>query len=175
MSNFYTDVMKKDARYNNPNVKTVVCDLNLLEPGTRAAVIQMQELAKAAGHELKVAETYRSQARQHYLYEQGFTQLSHVGMHGYCVAADLNLFVNGKYDPNGTHYEFMHAMAVRCLMVSGQGWGTAKAHHSFTDWDHVQRVPLFRQDEIFAGTWYPPATGYDPWKDMLNNKIANIG
>lgn len=165
----------KDPRFNSSNVNNVVCDLNLLEPGTRSAVVQMQEIAKAAGHELRVAETYRSQARQHHLYTQGFTQLSHVGMHGYSLAADLNLFVNGKYDPNGTHYEFMHAMSVRCLLVSGQGWGTAKAHHSFVDWDHVQRVPVFRQDAVFSLKWYPPAEGYDPWKDMLNNKIQGIG
>ena len=175
MSNFYTDVILKDARVRNPNVKAVICDLNLLEPGTRSAVVQMQEMAKAAGHELRVAETFRTQARQHYLFTIRATQLSHVGMHGYGLAADLNLFVNGKYDPDGAHYEFMHAMSVRCLLVSGQGWGTAKEPHTFTDWDHVQRVPVFRQDAVFAGKWYPPATGYDPWKDMLDNKIAGVG
>ena len=64
MGNFYTDVIKKDPRFNGPDVNVVVCDMNLLEPGFRASVVQMQAMAKAAGHELKVAETYRSQARQ---------------------------------------------------------------------------------------------------------------
>ena len=172
---FYTDVIKRDPRYNSSLVDKVVCDLNLLEPGTRAGVIQMQELAKAAGHDLRVAETYRSQARQHYLFTKGATQLSHVGMHGYGLAADLNLFVRGKYDPNGVQYAFMHAMAVRCLLVSGQGWGTVGAQHSFTDWDHVQRVPVFRQDAVFAETWYPPVSGYDPWKDMSDAHVKGIG
>ena len=171
---FYTDVLMKDPRFNSPHTDIVVCDLNLLEPGTRAAVVEMTEMAKAAGHELKVCETYRSQARQHALFVKGATQLSHVGMHGYGVAADLQLFVNGKYDPNGSHYAFMHAMSVRCKLVSGQGWGTAKAPHTFTDWDHVQRVPVFRQDQIFAGTWYPPVD-YDGWADMLAHNIAGIG
>ena len=175
MASFYDDVIKKDPRFNGPDVNVVVCDMNLLEPGFRASVVQMQAMAKAAGHELKVAETYRSQARQHYLWTKHFTQLSHVGMHGYGVAADLQLFVNGKYDPDGSHYSFMHAMSVRCMCISGQGWGTAKAPHSFTDWDHIQRVPVFRQDAIFAGTWYPPETGYDPWLDQLNHSIKGIG
>ena len=171
---FYTDVILKDPRVRTPNVNTVICDLNLLEPGTRAAVMQMQAMAHAAGHELKIAETFRTQARQHYLWTKGFTKLSHVGMHGYGLAADLQLFVNGKYDPDESHYAFMHAMSVRCKLVSGQGWGTAKAPHTYTDWDHVQRVPIFRQDAVFAGSWYPPAD-YDPWADMSSNHIQGIG
>lgn len=174
MSNFYTDVIKKDQRFNSTNVDRVVNDLGLLEPGTRMAVTHMIELAKTAGHDLKVAETYRSQARQHHLFQKGLTKLSKVGCHGYGVAVDLQLFVNGKYDPNGSHYQFMHAMAVKGLLVSGQGWGTAMQPHSFTDWDHVQRVPLFRQNALFAEQWYPPVV-YDPYADMLSHHIAGIG
>ena len=172
---WYTDVLMKDPRFNSPHTDITICDLNLLEPGTRAAVVEMMEMAKAAGHELRVAETYRSQTRQHDLWVKKKTQLSHVGMHGYGLAADLQLIVNGRYDPDGSHYAFMHAMSVRSKLVSGQGWGTAKAPHTFTDWDHVQRVPVFRQDQVFSGAWYPPAEGYDPWADMLAHHIAGIG
>jgi len=171
---FYTDVIQKDPRYNSPHVNDVVCDMNLLEPGFRAAVVQMMNMAKADGHDLRVAETYRSQARQHYLYTKGFTQVSHVGVHGYGLAADLQLLVNGKYDPNGSHYIFMHVYSTRCKVISGQGWGTAKAPHSFTDWDHIQRIPVFRQDAVFSGAWYPPED-YDPWKDMAQHNVAGIG
>src|SRR3954466_3039310 len=171
---FYTDVIQKDRRYNAKNVDKVVNDLDLLEPGTRAAGIHMVEIAKAQGHNLKVAETYRSQARQAHLFRKGYTKLRKVGCHGYGVAADLQLFVNGRYDPNGEHYAFMHAMAVVQKLVSGQGWGTIRQPHSFTDWDHVQRVPLFRQEALFAGRWYPPVV-YDPYVDMLNNGIRGIG
>lgn len=174
MSNFYTDVIKKDKRYNSKNVSKVINDLNLLEPGTRAAVIHMVEIAKAQGHELKIGETYRSQARQAHLYRKGYTKLRRVGCHGYGVAVDLHLFVNGRYDPNGEHYAFMHAMAVNHKLISGQGWGTARQPHSFTDWDHVQRVPLFRQEMLFGGEWYPPVV-YDPYVDMVNNGIGGIG
>lgn len=174
MGNFYTDVIKKDRRYNSKNVNAVISDIELLEPGTRAAVIHMQEIAKAQGHDLKIAETYRSQTRQAHLYNLGYTKLRKVGCHGYGVAADLQLFVKGKYDPDGEHYDFMHAMAVTLKLVSGQGWGTARQPHSFTDWDHVQRVPLFRQEALFAERWYPPVV-YDPYTDMLRNGIRGIG
>jgi len=171
---WYTQVLMKDARFNSPHVNIVICDMNLLEPGMRAAVVEMTEMAKAAGHELRVCETYRSQTRQHDLWLKKKTTLSHVGCHGYGLAADLQLYVNGKYDPNGSHYAFMHAMSVRCKLISGQGWGTAKTPHDFTDWDHVQRIPIFRQDQVFAGTWFPPEE-YDPWADMLVHHIPGIG
>jgi hypothetical protein len=174
MSNFYSDVITKDQRFREPNVNVVISDLRLLEPGTRASVVHMLEIAKAAGHQLKIAETFRSQARQHHLFATGKTKLSKVGCHGYGVAADLELFVNGRYDPNGAHYAFMHAMAIKGLLVSGQGWGTAMEPHSFTDWDHVQRCPLFRQNDLFAGRWYPPVV-YDPYADELAHHIAGIG
>ena len=171
---FFTDVIMKDARYNSPHTDIAVCDLNLLEPGTRSAVVHMMEMAKAAGHELRLAETYRSQARQHALYIKGFTQLSRVGMHGYGLAADCNLYINGKYDPKGSDYIFLHALAVRGGLVSGQGWGTASAPHTFTDADHVQRVPVFRQDQVFSGAFYPPEI-YDPYLDMTTFHIKGIG
>jgi hypothetical protein len=174
MGNFYSDVIQNDPRYDSDDVGTVVKDMNLLEPGTRAAVQHMIEMAAAHGHVLKVAETYRSQTRQEYLYEKGLTKLRRVGCHGYGVAADLQLFVNGRYDPDGEHYQFMHGMAVLLKLVSGQGWGTAHQPHSFTDWDHVQRVPLFRQNQLFAGHWYPPVV-YDPYADMVAHGIRGIG
>ena len=171
---FYTDVIQKDPRYNSSHVNDVVCDMNLLAPMFRSRVVQMQAMAQAQGHVLKVAETYRSQARQHYLYTKGFTQLSHVGVHGYGLAADLQLFVNGKYDPDGSHYQFMHLYSVRCKVISGQGWGQSGLHHSFTDWDHIQAIPVFRQDAVFSGSWYPP-DDYDPWVDEAQHNLAGIG
>ena len=174
MGNHYTDVIQRDPRYNSANVDTVIKDVMLLEPGTRAAVLQMQRMAAAAGHTLVIGETYRSQRRQSHLFTRGATKLKTVGCHGYGLAADLQLFVRGKYDPDGGHYIFVHTLSVRTGLISGQGWGTSKAHHTFVDADHVQRIPLFRQESVFAGTWYPPVL-YDPWRDMVDHHIAGIG
>lgn len=167
MDSFYTNVIRRDPRYGST---AVIKDLALLEPGTRAAVQAMITEAASLGHELRVGETYRSQQRQHMLYEQKLTQLSNVGVHGFGLAADLQLFVKGKYDPDGQHYEFFQALAQKHKLISGIGWGTPKAHHTFTDWDHLQRVPVFRQNALFAGTWYPDAD-FDPYADMISHSI----
>ena len=58
MSNFYTDVIQKDPRYNSTHVDNVVCDMNLLEPGTRGAVSQMMAMAKAASLGFKSISGY---------------------------------------------------------------------------------------------------------------------
>ena len=168
VKSFYTDVIQKDKRYNS--TKTIN-DISLLEPGTRAAAAKMILLAHQAGHELRVGETYRSQARQTQVYNQGFSQLKKVGCHGYGIAVDLQLLINGKYDPNGEHYTFLEKLCRECNMISGIDWGKPKEAHSFHDWDHIQRVPLFRQNDLFAGIWYPEVN-YSPWDDEKSHGIS---
>jgi len=161
MSNFYIDVIKKDKRFKSTQT---IKDISLLEPGTRAAVAKLIVLAHQAGHEIRVAETYRSQSRQTQVFKAGASELSKVGCHGYGLACDLGLYHNGVYDAKGEHYEFFIGLCKQVGLVSGIDWGTPNQNHTFHDWDHVQRIPVFRQNEVFAGTWYPPVD-YDPYKD----------
>lgn len=158
---FYTEVICKDLRFNS--VETIR-DVSLLEPGTRAAVAKMILLAHQAGHELRVGETYRSQARQTQVFKAGASKLRKVGCHGFGVACDLQLWIGGKYDPRGVDYGFFETLCKECGLISGIDWGEPEEHHSFHDWDHVQKVPLFRQPSLFGGSWYPEPT-YDPWAD----------
>jgi hypothetical protein len=170
--NFYTDIILKSAWTRNPGA---VCrEIAMLEPGTRAKVETFIADAKSLGHDLRVLETYRSQARQSELYREGRTQLAKVGCHGFGVAADLGLFLNGaKYDPRGEDYMFFQALCVKHKLISGIGWGTPHARHTFTDYDHVQNVAIFRQDDLFAGRWYPPPD-YDPLDDMIRHGIRGM-
>lgn len=167
MGNFHTDVILKDSRANS---LVPINDVSLLEPGTRAAIAKMIVLAHEAGHELRVGETYRSQALQHADYLRGVTKLSKVGCHGYGLACDLRLYINGVYDPNGSDYMFFETLCRQARMISGIDWGEHSLGHSFHDWDHVQRVPLFRQPALFDGSWYP-APDYDPWADEAAHGI----
>lgn len=162
-TNFYTSVILRDQRF----ASTEPCkDPLLLEPGTRAAVYAMAKDAAAAGHELRILETYRSQTRQHQLYLDHLSELSRVGVHGYGLACDLALYRDGKYDPDGAHYDFMEALARRHGMVSGIDWGhPGGPSKGFKDYDHVQRVPIWRQNALFAGAWYPGVI-YDPYADV---------
>jgi hypothetical protein len=174
--NFYKDVIQKSAAYRS----TSICaDVMMLEPGFRARVAAMIADAKAHGHDLRLLETYRSQARQASLYAQGrtkpgkrVTQLQKVGVHGYGLAADIGLFIDGnKLDPKGEHYMFFVALCAKHRMVSGIDWGTPKQGHGFKDYDHVQGVPVFRQPALFAGTWYP-GPGYDPIEDQIAHGLV---
>jgi hypothetical protein len=160
MSTFYDTVLRNSPAFRSD----VVCkDMAMLEPGTRAAVLALVAEAKAEGHDLRVLETYRSQTRQSALFMRHATQLRVVGCHGYGVAADFGVFVNGKYATDNKPYVFLKVLARKHGLVSGQDWGHAK-EGSFVDSGHVQRIPVWRQNALFAGAWFPPAV-YDPYTD----------
>ena len=160
---FYTDVLKKDPRFNS----TAICrDMAMLEPGFRAKVQSVLDQAHTDGLDLRVAETFRSQARQAQLFEQGYTQLKKVGVHNYGLACDFNLFVNGKYETDGQKYSFLLNYGKKFNFISGIDWGTPWQSHSFHDWDHIQDVPVWRQGDLFAGSWYPDAS-FNPIADTV--------
>ncbi|MGO9084770.1 MAG: D-alanyl-D-alanine carboxypeptidase family protein [Candidatus Sulfotelmatobacter sp.] len=77
MGTFYTDVIQKDARFQSA---ARVADLALLEPTTRRLVQQIVDSAQKMGIRLMVYETYRSQARQQELFQNGATKLATVGV-----------------------------------------------------------------------------------------------
>lgn len=169
MSNFYTTVLRNSKEFRSDDR---TAKIELLEPGTRAAVLAMVAEAHAEGHDLRVLETYRSQARQSRLFVQRATQLRTVGCHGYGVAADFGVFVNGKYAEDNKPYLFLRDLARKHGLVSGQDWGHERMSN-FVDSGHVQRIPVWRQNAMFAGTWYPPEQ-YDPYADSAANGHGDV-
>jgi hypothetical protein len=162
MPSFYDTVIRNSPAFRSD----AVCkDTALLEPGTRAAVAALLADAKAQNIDLRLLETYRSQTRQSALFTQHATQLRMVGCHGYGVAADFGVFVNGKYAEDNKPYVFLRTLARKHGLISGQDWGHA-TEGSFVDSGHVQRVPVWRQNALFSGAWYPP-TVYDPYQDSV--------
>lgn len=167
---FYTEVITKSKWFGLDNF---VCkDTDMLEPGTRAAVLAVVTEAKAGGIELRVLETYRSQRRQARLFAQGATKLKVVGCHGYGVAVDFGVFINGKYQEKNGPYTFLRKLARKHGLISGQDWGHARTG-SFVDSGHVQRVPVWRQNALFGGSWYPPII-YDPYEDSKANGQKDV-
>lgn len=169
MPTFY-DTIRNSPYFDHD---TVCKDLAMLEPGTRAAVIALMADAKSQNIDLRVLETYRSQTRQSALFAKRATQLRTVGCHGYGVACDFGVFVNGVYQPNDKAYQFLRQMARKHGLISGIDWGHAVAK-GFEDSDHVQRVPVWRQGALFNGSWYPPADGYDPYADSVANHHSEV-
>jgi hypothetical protein len=166
---FYDTVIRKSPAFGHSDL----ChDTALLEPGTRAAVLALMEGAKAAGHDLRLLETYRSQTRQSALYAKHATQLKTVGCHGYGVAVDFGVFINGKYAENNAPYVFLRQLARKHGLVSGQDWGHAR-EGSFVDSGHVQRIPVWRQNALFSGAWYPPEQ-YDPYADSAEHGHSDV-
>jgi hypothetical protein len=166
---FYDTTIRNSKAFRSD----AVCkDLGLLEPGTRAAVLAMVDGAKAAGHDLRILETYRSQTRQSALFQKHATQLRVVGCHGYGVAVDFGVFIGGHYQEANGPYVFLRDLARKHGMISGQDWGHAR-EGSFVDSGHVQRVPVWRQSALFSGAWYPPEI-YDPYADSAANGHSDV-
>jgi hypothetical protein len=114
------------------------------------------------GHILVPVETYRSTQRQHMFYMKHFTQLKTVGVHHFGLAVDLALMDGGHYHADGQDYMFFVELAKKHKMISGIDWGTPEAHHSFHDYDHLQRIKVSDQARLFSGEWYPEPD-YNPW------------
>ena len=159
--NFYTDVIRKDPRFNSTEC---INDMNLLEPVTRAAVEAILVAGKAEGLELMVFETYRSQARQKELFKQGSSQLQTVGVHHYGLACDIVKSIHGVPSWKGD-FSFLRKLAKDQKLIWGGDWGTPAQPHTFIDDDHVQRITIAKQHGLFAGAWYPDAS-YNPYNEL---------
>lgn len=160
MGNFYTDLISRDTRFDSV---TRVADLSLLEPTTRALVENIVAAAQQMGIDLMVYETYRSQARQEALFNQGASKLRTVGVHHYGLACDIVRSINGEPSWKGD-FSFLGQLAHSSGLIWGGDWGAPQIRHSFVDSVHVQRCTVARQAGLFAGTWYPDDT-YNPHQD----------
>lgn len=153
--NFYRSTIVPDPRFKSSQA---CYDVALLEPNFRKVITDIIADVASRGITLHTGETFRSQARQFYLYSKGLSHLAHVGVHNFGLACDLSLITNGEYDPVGEHYAFLLdlAKAHPCPWgptVSGIDWGSGTPHQE--DWDHLQGVTIAQQARLFAGTWYP--------------------
>jgi len=87
---------------NNPDVTTQCRELSQLDPGFASMLMGAITEARNEGLDPVVTETYRSQARQDWLYAQGRTRpgriVTHatVSMHTSGLAADVCPRVGGK-------------------------------------------------------------------------------
>ena len=160
MGNFFTDVISNDSRFNTANR---VADPMLLEPMTRQLVQQIVDAAAKMGIAVMIFETYRSQARQQELFNNGATKLRTVGVHQYGLACDIVRVVGGEPSWKGD-FSFLGQLAHSSGLIWGGDWGDPSIQHSFIDSVHVQRCTVARQGELFAGNFYPDDE-YNPYTD----------
>jgi D-alanyl-D-alanine carboxypeptidase-like protein len=160
MGNFYSDVIQPDSRFDSVNR---VADPLLLEPATRQLVQQIVDAAQQMGISVMIFETYRSQARQEQLFNNGATKLRTVGVHRYGLACDIVREVGGEPSWKGD-FSFLGELAHSSGLIWGGDWGNPNIKHTFIDAVHVQRCTIARQPALFAGTWYPD-DAYNPYTD----------
>lgn len=158
---FYTDVIMSDPRFNSSKR---IADLELLEPVTRDLVQAVLADAATNGMKLMVFETYRSEARQLALFNQGASKLKKVGVHHYGLACDLVKDINGQPSWKGD-FSLLGDLARHHNLIWGGDWGTPGSKHTFLDTDHVQRCSIGRQAGLFTGDWYP-GDDYNPYDDL---------
>jgi hypothetical protein len=160
MGNFFTDVISQDPRFNSD---ARISDPLLLEPMTRQLVQQIIDAAQQMGIAVMIFETYRSQARQLDLFNNGATKLRTVGVHQYGLACDIVRVAGGEPSWKGD-FSFLGELAHSSGLIWGGDWGSPGTTHSFIDSVHVQRCTVARQAALFAGTFYPD-DNYNPYTD----------
>jgi hypothetical protein len=160
---FYTEVICKSPLFDS---KERVHDLELLEPVTRAGVQAILEQAQALyGIKLMAFETYRSEARQLEMFNQGASKLKKVGVHHFGLACDLVRDVNGQPSWKGD-FSFLGQLAKANNLIWGGDWGHPQTPSTFHDNDHVQRCTVADQPGLFAINWYPDGD-YNPYKQHV--------
>ena len=174
MGTFFTDVISQDSRFDSV---TRVADLSLLEPTMRQLVQNIVLAAQQMGIDVMVYETYRSQARQEALFNQGASKLRKVGVHHYGLACDIVRSITGEPSWKGD-FSFLGQLAHSSGLIWGGDWGAPQIKHSFVDSVHVQRCTVARQAGLFSGTWYPDDT-YNPYHEgeqhMLFSEVTQSG
>jgi hypothetical protein len=169
MASFYAEVISHDPRFDSASR---VADPALLEPITRQLVEGIVTAAEQMGIDLMIYETYRSQARQQELFDNGATKLRKVGVHHYGLACDIVRVVGGEPSWKGD-FSFLGQLAHSAGLIWGGDWGAPQIKHSFVDSVHVQRCTVARQADLFAGGWYPD-DAYNPYNDDPRLLLARL-
>ena len=136
-------------------------DLNELVPYVRVRAEQWIQRCQAAGLDVRVSETYRSDARQAYLYEQKLSTVKVTGAHGFRVALDFFFVESGK-----TAYPTAKMTAAAQIAKSlGFEWGGDWT--SFRDMPHLQMLGGLSLAQYRTGkrpSWYewPPKHDHKP-------------
>ena len=125
-------------------------DLSELVPYVRTRLEKWMAKCLSEGLDVRISETYRSQARQEYLYSHGKTQVRSLGAHYFRVAADF--FIKGGSD---IYPEEKMKAAADIAKTYGFEWGGD--WKSFKDTPHLQMLGGITLAEYRQGRrpkWY---------------------
>lgn len=128
--------MKRIGVVRRMNDVTKACrDIKELSPVTQTACNLFQEECKKAGLRVCITETYRSQARQNYLYEQGRSRAGNVvtwtknSRHTGRMAWDICKNVKGQEYSDSAFFSKCGQVAKRLGITWGGTWSTPDKPH----------------------------------------------
>jgi peptidoglycan L-alanyl-D-glutamate endopeptidase CwlK len=138
-------------------VTSSIRDIAELVPYVRVRAVSWIRECNAAGLDPRISETYRTDARQAWLFAQGLTKVRLTGAHGFRVALDFFFVQDGKtaYPP------VMMKAAADIAKRIGFAWGGDWV--SFRDTPHLEMlggVTLTQYRQGRRPTWY-----YDAYDD----------
>ena len=117
------------------SVTTTCRDIKQLNPVAQKACNLFMEECKKAGLKVLITETYRSQARQDYLYAQGRTRAGNVvtwtksSRHTSRMAWDICKNVKGQEYSDAKFFEQCGAIAKKLGITWGGTWSTPDKPH----------------------------------------------
>lgn len=131
-------------------------DISELNPLAQKACRLFMDECKKAGLPVLITETYRSQARQNYLYAQGRTRAGNVvtwtksSRHTGRMAWDICKNVKGQEYSDAKFFEQCGAIAKRLGITWGGTWNTPdKPHFEITSkWTYKEEAYKVEQIEI---------------------------
>jgi len=161
--NWYEEKIKNNKYFLS---EEIISDVNMLYPRFRFLILRLFAEAKREGLNVRIYETYRSQARQRVLFERGHSELVKNGMHHFGIASDVvfldekdNYIWRGDWDKLG-------AIGRNLGLYWGGDWKT------FKDNPHFQLVPATSEDQyrIISGTF----PDYDKINDDYLDKCTSL-
>jgi peptidoglycan L-alanyl-D-glutamate endopeptidase CwlK len=138
--------------------------LNLLYPPFLYRLLKGVKAARAAGIPLHVFESYRSPARQQWLYEQGRSREGRIvtraragrSWHNYGIATDLVLVIDGKWT---WEHEDLYVRAAPYLEACGLQWqGRSKKFVELVHYQLPVEISIYEVEAIYKtdgllGVW----------------------
>ena len=131
-------------------------DISELNPLAQKACNLFMSECQKAGLKVLITETYRSQARQNYLYEQGRTRAGNIvtwtksSRHTSRMAWDICKNVKGQEYSDAKFFEQCGAIAKRLGITWGGTWATPdKPHFEITSkWTYTEPKEAYKVEQI---------------------------
>ncbi len=132
---------KEILKYEKFHFLEINSDIKILYPNFAYLILKLFANAYSSGLKVLIKETYRSQARQFKLFQEGHTQLKQNGMHHFGVATDFCFRDTQNKPPQEKDWQILGEIGRNLGLFWGGDWKT------FKDFPHFQLIPATIEDQ----------------------------